>query len=536
MNARLTGALADLPLEPAGVPHGRAMIRRAEWAARSFATYDIEAVRRIVKAAAEAGAAHAREFAEAAVAETGFGVVDHKVTKNVGCSTGIWETYGSRDYVTPVVDEQAKIVSIPRPAGVVLGLTPSTNPVATTYFKVLLALMTRNAIVISPHPYAKEVSQRAGEVMAKAAVAAGAPDGCIQVVAEPSVPLINALMTDERVAVIVATGGTPMVRAAYSSANPALGVGPGNVPVLVDETADPVAAARAIVDSKAFDNSILCTNESVVIVTEAAADRFTTALGRAGAHVCSAAEVDAVRATIFDGDHLRTEWIGRSATAIAEAAGIRVPRSTTVLVTPFDLVVPEEMLAHEKLMPVLGLVRVPSAARGIAAAQAVLRITGQGHSAAIHSADPAHVLDFAAAVRVLRVSVNVGNSLGGAGFQTNLPPSMTIGTGYFGNSSLGSNLTPECFVQHTRIAYNADLPAPMTAYSGLDPWRAPEGQVPAYPHASNLPQAVAHTPAPTAAHTAATGAAAAPHDAAEDELREHIRRLVIEELRAMVKD
>ena len=518
--------MGELALEPAGVPRGRAMVERADWAARAFATYDAASVRRIVQAVAEAGARHARELAEEAVAETGFGVVEHKLRKNLGCSTGLWETYRDDDFVTPTVDEAARILSVPRPAGVVFALTPSTNPVATAYFKVILALLTRNAIIVSPHPLAKKVSARAVAILAEAAVAAGAPDGCVQVVAEPSVPLVNALMTDSRVAVIVATGGTPMVRAAYSSANPALGVGPGNVPVLVDDSADLAAAARLIAESKSFDNSVLCTNESVAIVTRASADRLVQCLRREGAHVASPAEVDAIRAVLFDGESLRTEWIGKDATAIAKAAGVRVAPRTTVLVTPIDLVVPEEMLAHEKLCPVLALVTVPSVARGIAVAQAVLRIAGQGHTAGVHSNDPATVLSFAAAVRVLRVCANVGTSLGGSGFETNLAPSMTIGTGFFGRSSLGTNLAPEHLVHQTRVAYASAAGTTMPSFAGLEPWRTPVGEVPAYPLASNLPTAPASVVAPVAP---------TPAPEEEQELREHIRRLVIEELKALVK-
>ena len=170
----MTAVLADIPLEPAGVPRGRAMVERAEWAALSFANYDIESVRRIAKAAAEAGERMAGEFGESAVAETGFGVAEHKKLKNVACSIGIWNTYGDHDYVTPTVHADRGIVEVPRPAGVILALTPSTNPVATVFFKIMLALLTRNAIIISPHPFAKKVCTEAARAMAEAAVAAGA--------------------------------------------------------------------------------------------------------------------------------------------------------------------------------------------------------------------------------------------------------------------------------------------------------------------------------------------------------------------------
>jgi acetaldehyde dehydrogenase/alcohol dehydrogenase len=515
----MTAVLADLPLEPAGVPRGRAMVERAEWAALSFATYDIESVRRIAKAAAEAGERIAGELGEAAVRETGFGVAEHKKLKNVACSIGIWNTYGDHDYVSPVAHPDRGIVEVPRPAGVVFALTPSTNPVATVFFKIMIALLTRNAIIISPHPFAKKVCTEAAHAMAEAAVAAGAPDGCIQVVEEPSIPLINALMTDERVDVIVATGGSAMVRAAYRSGNPAIGVGPGNVPVVVDATADLVAAARRIVASKSFDNSILCTNESVLIVEERAAESLAAALRREGAHILEGDEIERVRDLIFTGTSFDTAWVGKSAREIAEAAGVKVPASTRILVAPFPLVVPEEPFAHEKLCPVLGLVTAPSAGRAIDAARAALRITGAGHSAAIHSEDPATIMSFASAVPVLRVSVNVGNSLGSAGIETNLAPTMTIGTGFFGRSAVGENLEPKHLINMTRIAYASD--APMPDFTALDPWHAPQGSVPPYPLASNMEGAPALArPTPPEA---------------ELELRDEIRRLVIEELREIIK-
>jgi acyl-CoA reductase-like NAD-dependent aldehyde dehydrogenase len=419
-----------------------------------------------------------------------------------------------------------KIVAIPRPAGVVLALTPSTNPVATVSFKIILALMTRNAIIVSPHPMAKKVCVAAAKVMADAAVAAGAPDGIIQIVEDPSIPLINALMTDERTDVIVATGGSPVVRSAYRSGNPAIGVGPGNVPVLVDATADIQKTAARIIESKAFDNSILCTNESVVIAEEAIADKLLSAFAREGAYVLKDEERDAIRNTVFPEGHFNIKMVGKDAVWIAEQAGIKVPAKTRVLVAPFDLVVPEEPLAHEKLCPVLGFIRVPNAERGIDKARAVLRITGAGHSAAIHSANPDLIMKFSAAVPVLRVSVNVGNSLGASGIQTNLPPTMTIGTGFAGRSSVGENLQPKHLINYTRLAYNADVREVMPSFAGLNPWTSPTGPVPAYPLASN-DRDNAHTLAPIHREPISQDVA---------ELRDEIRKLIVEELHALIKN
>ncbi len=481
----------------------RMMLQRARWAAAAFAAYDGERTRRVVEAVADAAYQNAERFAVDAVAETGMGVAEHKRRKNEACSRGLLERYGSEDFAGLRIEPGAKIVAVPKPAGVVLALTPSTNPVATVYFKVLLALMTRNAVVVSPHPLARTVCAEAVHVLARAAVEAGAPDGCLQVVEEPTIPLIEALMGDDGVDLIVATGGTAVVRAAYRSGNPALGVGPGNVPALVDASADVAQAAHDLAYSKAFDNSILCTNESVAIVEERVAGAFARELERHGAHVLGPEERDRVRAACYPGGRVETALAGKDAAALAQAAEIRVPDGTRVLVAPFEAVVPEEPLATEKLFPLLGLVRAPDAARGIDAARALLRIGGGGHSAVIHSRDPRTILAYGAAVRVLRVTVNAPGSTGSAGLDTNLAPTMTIGTGFFGGSSLTENLEPRHLMQWTRLAYGAG--APFGEYDGLQPWTA------------------APEPAPVER----------PAEPGID--RDELRRLILDELRELVR-
>lgn len=505
------------------------LLERARWAAAAYAEYDQAAVARIVNAVAEAGYAEAERFAAEAVAETGMGVVADKVIKNRACSRGIVEYYRGEDFVSPRVDVARKIVEIPRPAGVVLALTPTTNPVATVYFKVILALMTRNAVVVAPHPRARQCSIDAVRVLAEAATAAGAPDGIVSIVEEPSIPLVEALMSDERTDVIVATGGTGVVRAAYSSGNPALGVGPGNVPVLVDASADIEAAARRIVDSKAFDNSVLCTNESVLIAEESIAAKLGSALTRNGAHILDADATERLRQFMFPGGHLNTDVVGRSAAWIAEQAGIRVTAKTRLLVAPFTDVIAEEVLTHEKLCPVIGMTTVADAARGIRAARAVVRIAGAGHSAAIHSGNQRVVTEFATQVPVLRVTVNVGNSTGSSGLETNLAPSMTIGTGFVGRSSIGENLQPQNLMNWTRIAYNSDTSVAMPDFAGIAPWQSPVGSVPPYPFASNDTGAVV----PPARNGNSVPLRSA--DPGIDALRAELRALVVEELAQLIK-
>ncbi len=533
----------------------RQMLARAHWAAGAFASYDRESVLAIAGAVARAAHAESRKYADWAVKETGFGVAEHKVIKNEACSLGVFERYAGEDLVSPRVDPEAKIVALPRPAGVVLALIPSTNPIASVYFKVILALLTRNTVVVSPHPMARECSVDAARLLAHAAVRAGAPDGVIQVVTEPTVRLVETLMSDPGTDVIVATGGTAMVRAAYRSGNPALGVGPGNVPVLVDATADIAAAAKRIVDSKAFDNSVLCTNESVLIAEEAIAGQLLTAMQRHQAVVLDEAGRDRLRAFLFPDGMLNAEAIGKDACWIAERAGLRVPQRTRLLLAPVDLVVPEEPFCREKLSPVLGVVTVATAANGVEAARAVVRIGGAGHSAAIHSENPETIVRFGARVPVLRVSVNVGNSTGSSGLETNLAPSMTLGTGFVGRSSIGENLEPRHLVNWTRIAYNSDAGVPFGDFSGITPWRRPPERVPAYPIASNQPggggmgprTASSGRPRGSAAASRVAGASRVPAAASwtgaagdggalPDSVRAALRAIIIDELKNLVGD
>ena len=509
----------------------RQMLARAHWAAGAFATYDLDMVLAIAEAVARAAHAESARYADWAVKETGFGVVEHKTIKNQACSLGVFERYASEDLVNPRIDSAAKIVSIPRPAGVILALTPSTNPVCSVYFKVILALLTRNAVVVSPHPMARACCADAARLLAEVAESAGAPDGAVQVVERPTVALVETLMSDPVTDVIVATGGTAMVRAAYRSGNPALGVGPGNVPVLVDATADVPAAARMIVESKAFDNSVLCTNESVLVAVESVREQLLRDMQRHGGVVLDAAGRDRLRAYLFPDGMLNGEAIGKDAAWIADQAGIRVPPRTRLLLAPVDLVVPEEPFCREKLSPVLGVATVETAQRGIEAARAVVRLGGAGHSAAIHSQDPQVITAYGVRVPVLRVAVNAGNSTGSAGLDTNLAPSMTLGTGFAGRSSIGENLEPRHLVNWTRVAYNSDPGVPFGDFTGIAPWRRPSGRVPAYPRASNLPPEDPSDPlAGPDRSREADNVSSGSRSGLPDSVRDQLRALIIEEL------
>jgi acyl-CoA reductase-like NAD-dependent aldehyde dehydrogenase len=301
--------------------------------------------------------------------------------------------------------------------------------------------------------------------------------------------------------------------------------------VLVDETADLAAAARRIADSKAFDNSVLCTNESVLVVQDAVADRLLRELHRQQAALLDDAGRDKLRAYLYPDGRLNGEAIGKNAAWIAGRAGVRVPPQTRVLLAPFDLVVGEEPLAHEKLCPVLGVVRAESADRGVEAARAVVRLGGAGHSAAIHSRDPRMIMRYGTRVPVLRVAVNAGNSTGSAGLDTNLAPSMTLGTGFVGRSSIGENLEPRHLVNWTRVAYNSDSGVPFDDFTAIAAWERPDGPVPRYPQASNLPAA---GDGGLAARVPAGDAASRDGAAVPDVVREQLRALIIEELQQLI--
>lgn len=510
----------------AAARRGRAdvLLERAHWAAAAFQRYDRGQTMAIVDSVADAARANAELFAKMAVDETGFGVVAHKKIKNELTAGPLVDHYRDQDFVSPRIDERKKLVELPRPAGVVFALTPSTNPIATLNYKVLLCLMTRNAIVVSPHPAARQCSVEAARVLHDAARAAGAPDGVIQIVPDPSIPLIEAIMGSPRTNLILATGGGAVVRAAYSSSNPAIGVGPGNAPCFVDASADLERAARNIVDSKSFDNSILCTNESVLLTVPETADRLRRALASSGAHICSDEEVERLRRFLFHERGFNVEAIGRDAKWIAAECGIKAQRNVSILVAPIDRIGEEERLSKEKLCPVLAFHVAKSQRQALQSARALLRMSGAGHSAAIHARDPRVVMDYAASVEAYRVVVNAPCSQGAAGFATNLAPSFTIGTGYFGRSSIGENVGPQHLVHWTRIAHNSDGAEAFPSYVGLGP-ELP-GALPSAP-ADGLTETTPRIP-----ERGASGGAFASLDKVS---REALRRLIAEELRDLMR-
>lgn len=518
------------------------ILTRARWASETFRGYDRQQTQAIVKAVADVAHEKAQEYAEWAVRETGFGVVAHKRLKAEASSRGLVDYYRDHDFVNPHVDRERMIIEIPRPAGVVFALAPATNPIATVYFKILSALMTRNAIVFSAHPASRECCNHATRLLAEVAERAGAPDGVIQTIDEPTIPLIDEFMRSDKTSVILATGGMAMVRAAYSSSNPALGVGPGNGPIVVDDTVDCKKTAGYLVDSKSFDNGILCTADSIAIVYRSIAKQLRIDMERVGAYFCKEDEIPLLREFMFGAGSLNVEGVvGRDAPLIARDAGIRVPPRTRILVAPIEKIGIDEPLSKEKLSPILGWFVANGKSEAFTQARATLRLTGAGHSAAIHSTDPQTILDYANTVEAYRVIANAALSQGASGLTTNLAPTMTVGTGFFGRSSVGENVGPMHLVHWTRVAYAKDAAMDMSAFDDaqlkfVGPLvSAPSDGVPGeeaggsvtWPHPIHGGKYSGHSE--TVPGRSGRGGAVKEDEATG--LRDEIRRLIAEELR-----
>lgn len=417
-------------------------------------------VDRVGAAMAEAGFAASERLGRMAQEETGYGVAEHKKLKNEFGSRGVWESI--KDLKTVGVirhDADRRLYEIAWPMGVITALVPSTNPTSTTFFKSLISVKSRNAIVISPHPAAAKCTLAAAQAMALAAENAGAPRGLIGCMQQISMAGTQELMNHKRTALILATGGTPMVRAAHSTGKPAYGVGPGNVPVYVDRSADIEKAARYIVASKAFDCSTICATEQAVIADRPIAQRLAQFMQTEGAYFTSQAETDAVRKALFHPDgSMNTAVIGKPADFVAGYAGIKIPAGTRILVTPLSRVGRDEPLSHEKLTTVLAWYVVDGWEQGCETSIATIETGGKGHTQIIYAEDHNVIMAFGLEKPVFRILVNTMGTLGAIGLTTGVMPSLTLGSGGIGGAITGDNVTAYHLMNIKRLAYETALP------------------------------------------------------------------------------
>jgi len=439
----------------ASIAEARALGRAARAAQPLLAELTQEKIDAIVTAMAEAVTPHAEALARLAVEETGYGVVADKIQKNLFASQRVY------DFIRPmktvgVVNrlEDKKIVEIAEPFGVVAAIVPSTNPTSTAIYKVLIALKARCPIVISPHPSAARCITRAVEIMAEAATRAGAPAGSIGWMKVVTLEGTSELMKQRETAVILATGGMGLVRAAYSAGKPAYGVGPGNAPCYIEQSADLKKAASDILTGKTFDNGVLCSSPNSVVVDEAVAEEARRQFQAHGAYFMNAAEIDALARVLVTAQRLpNPALVGKPASVIAEKVGLTVPAGTRALIAPLAGVGRDFPLSIEKLCPVLSWYVVSDWRDGCERCIQILRYGGMGHTMSIHSQNEKVILEFGLRKPAFRICVNTPTTHGSIGLTTGLDPAMTLGCGGWGGNITSDNISPKHLLNIKRLAY-----------------------------------------------------------------------------------
>ena len=430
------------------------LVKRAKKASEEYMKLSGEDVDRIVKAMSMAGEEHHMELAKFAVEETDRGIYEDKITKNMFATEYIYHSI-KYDKTVGVVsqNEEEGYEEIAEPVGIIAGVTPVTNPTSTVMFKSLISAKTRNVIIFGFHPSAQKCSTRAAEIVRDAAVAAGAPKDCILWIEKPSITATNMLMNHPDVNLILATGGTGMVKAAYSCGKPALGVGPGNVPCYIEKSAKLKTSVNDLVMSKSFDNGMICASEQSVIVDKEIHEEFEKLMKEAGCYFLNAEETKKLREKMFDEDKLNSFVVGKSPYFIAKMADIEVPKETKVLVLKENGVGIEYPFSKEKLSPVLAYYVVKDSKEGIDLAEKLIEFGGMGHSAVIHSEDENVIQEFSKKVKVGRIIVNSPSTHGAIGdiYNTNMP-SLTLGCGTFGGNSTTSNVSSVNLINIKRVA------------------------------------------------------------------------------------
>ncbi|MFM6192364.1 MAG: bifunctional acetaldehyde-CoA/alcohol dehydrogenase [Planktothrix sp.] len=434
-----------------------ALIKRVKVAQEKYATYTQEQVDHIFKKAALAANAARIPLAKMAVEETGMGVVEDKVIKNHFASEIIYNKY-KQDKTCGVIEEDKSFgfQKIAEPVGILAGIVPTTNPTSTAIFKALITLKTRNGIIFSPHPRAKHCTAAAAKIVLDAAIEAGAPEDIIGWIDEPTVPLSQALMQHPDIKLILATGGPGMVRAAYSSGNPSLGVGAGNTPALIDNTAHIKMAVSSIILSKTFDNGMICASEQSVIVVDSVYEEVKQEFTLRGAYFLTPEERERMKNVIFINGHLNGEIVGQPVQKLAALADITIPEETRVIIGEGIEVDDNDPFAHEKLSPILAMYRATNFEDAVAKADTLVQLGGRGHTAALYTSpnNIDHIKRFEDTVQTARVLINTPSSQGAIGdiYNFRLDPSLTLGCGTWGGNSISENVEPRHLLNIKTVA------------------------------------------------------------------------------------
>ena len=434
-----------------------ARIKQLREAQKKFATYTQEQVDEIFRQAALAANHNRIKLAKLAVEETGMGIVEDKVVKNNFAAEYIYNQYKNMKTCGVLEEDKTSgITKVAEPIGVISAIVPTTNPTSTAIFKCLIALKTRNAIIISPHPRAKNATIEAARIVLEAAVKAGAPEGIIGWIDQPSVELSQNVMRESDI--ILATGGPAMVKAAYSSGRPALGVGAGNTPAIIDESAHIKMAVNSILLSKTFDNGVICASEQSIVVLEQVYDEVKKELAERGAYILKGEEIDKVRSIILnEKGGLNADMVGQSAYKIAKMAGVNVPETAKVLVGEVTSVELEEPFSHEKLSPVLAMYKAKSFEEALDKADRLIELGGMGHTSVLYTdqlKNRDRVLTFGERMKTARTLINMPAAQGAIGdlFNFKLAPSLTLGCGSWGGNSVSENVGPKHLINVKSIA------------------------------------------------------------------------------------
>ncbi|UUV98746.1 bifunctional acetaldehyde-CoA/alcohol dehydrogenase [Vagococcus luciliae] len=421
------------------------LVANAQEALKEMKTFDQEKVDHIVHQMAMAALNEHMPLAKLAVEETGRGIYEDKAIKNMFASESIWNNI-KNDKTVGVIneDEQKQIIEIADPVGVVCGVTPTTNPTSTTIFKSMIAIKTRNPIIFAFHPSAQKSSAAAAKVVRDAAVKAGAPENCIQWIDTPSIEATNTLMNHEGVAIVLATGGSGMVKAAYSTGKPALGVGPGNTPAYVEKSAKIKRAVNDLITSKSFDNGMICASEQGVIVDKEIYDAVKKEFEAHQVYFVKPNELEKLEKAVMNETQtaVNPKIVGHSAVSIAKDAGIKVPEGTKILVAELEDAGPDYPLSREKLSPVLAMFKANNTEHGLELCEKMLKLNGEGHTAVLHSEDEDLQLAFGLRMNACRILINSPAAQGGIGdIYNEMIPSLTLGCGSYGKNSVSKNVS-----------------------------------------------------------------------------------------------
>ncbi len=435
------------------IQEARDLARLGKIAAGKIAEFTEEQIDKILCNMVRVAEENAVRLAQMAVEETGFGKVEDKTYKNHMASGILYDAIKDMKTIGVIREDEAqKLIEIAEPVGLVMGIVPSTNPTSTTIFKAMIAIKSRNAVVFSPHPAAAKCTMEAARLMCEAAIEAGAPSDIVSCVSMPSIGATNELMKSQEVAIIIATGGPGMVKAAYSAGKPALGVGAGNSPAYIERTANVQQAVRNIMASKTFDYGTICASEQSIICEECNHDQVVDELKKNGGYFMTADETDKVCNLLFkNGHNMNAKFVGRSPQVIASAAGISIPDGTKVLIGEQKGVGDGYPLSFEKLTTVLAFYTVKDWHEACELSIALLQ-NGIGHTMSLHTEDRDIVMKFAKKPAA-RILVNTGGSQGGTGASTGLLPSFTLGCGTWGGSSVSENVSPMHLVNIKKVAY-----------------------------------------------------------------------------------